>query len=281
MNLTNVNKIVSKLQAILFKNANSFSIGMLKSHFRGVGLQFKEHQIYSYGDDIRFLDWRMLAKTSHPYVKTFEEERNVEIVVVIDASISMLSGANYITKLQAAIEITCLLFLLSKETNDKVHAVVISDEVISLPPKAGHEGISYFVGILEKHKIINENGSVNIDRPFFKSKSEKNREKILSKHLAFRREIVILSDLINLFSIEFLNRLTTKSHVHCFQIISPLDEMNTSPYKIFAHGDQEVSKGNYMSVNKQKKNHFMSKRKHIKKLKVHDRYLEEFVKEML
>lgn len=88
---------------------------MLKTNIKGTGLQFKEHQVYNFGDDIRFIDWKILAKTSHPYVKTFNEERNVEIVVVIDASTTMMTGYNGVSKLQAAIEICCLLYLLAKK----------------------------------------------------------------------------------------------------------------------------------------------------------------------
>ncbi|MBY0416420.1 MAG: DUF58 domain-containing protein, partial [Bdellovibrionales bacterium] len=105
MNITEVRKVVGKLRANLFRKANSHSIGMLKTNIRGTGLQFKEHQVYTFGDDIRFIDWKILAKTSNPYVKTFNEERNVEIVVVIDASATMITGYNGVSKLQAAIEI--------------------------------------------------------------------------------------------------------------------------------------------------------------------------------
>ena len=47
---------------------------------------FKEHQIYSHGDDVRFIDWKLLAKSQTPYIKTFEEERNVEISIILDAT---------------------------------------------------------------------------------------------------------------------------------------------------------------------------------------------------
>ena len=77
MKINEVRKIVGRLRVNLFKRANSFSIGMLKTQFRGTGLQFKEHQVYSFGDDVRFIDWKILAKTNHPYIKTFEEERNI------------------------------------------------------------------------------------------------------------------------------------------------------------------------------------------------------------
>ena len=92
MDIKAIERAVAKIQTALFKNSNSFSVGTLKSQFRGSGLQFKEHQVYTHGDDVRFIDWKMMAKTSRPYIKTFEEERNVEIVVVVDLSLSMFVG---------------------------------------------------------------------------------------------------------------------------------------------------------------------------------------------
>ena len=82
MNISEVRKVVGRLKASLFKRANSHSIGMLKTNVRGTGLQFKEHQVYTHGDDVRFIDWKILAKTSHPYVKTFVEERNLETKLI-------------------------------------------------------------------------------------------------------------------------------------------------------------------------------------------------------
>jgi uncharacterized protein (DUF58 family) len=159
--LNEVRKTVGRIKASLFKNSNSFSIGMLKSHFKGSGLQFKEHQVYTFGDDIRFIDWNMLAKTNEAFVKTFEEERNIEITVVLDASRSMLTGVDGVSKLQASIEITCLLFLLAKETNDFVHVLVIGDELIDIPKSQGDKGISYLISNLEKYGILDETGIVN------------------------------------------------------------------------------------------------------------------------
>src|SRR5688572_28915781 len=109
MNIQEVRKVVGRIKSHLFKNSNSYAIGMLRSHFRGSGLQVKEHQVYMAGDDVRFIDWRMLAKTGNPYIKTFEEERNVEIVVVIDVGPTMYIGHKGVSKLQAAVEVCCLL----------------------------------------------------------------------------------------------------------------------------------------------------------------------------
>jgi len=133
MNIAEVRKVVGRIKTNLFKSANAHSVGMLKTNFKGTGLQFKEHQVYTFGDDIRFIDWKILAKTSNPYVKTFNEERNVEIVVVIDASSTMLMGYKGVSKLQAAIEICCLLYLLAKDTNDFVHALIVADEIVHIP----------------------------------------------------------------------------------------------------------------------------------------------------
>ena len=84
MNLKEIEKVVGNIQEHLFRNSNSFSIGMLRSHFKGAGLQFKEHQVYAPGDDVRFIDWKLSAKTNTTFVKTFEEERNVEIHIFLD-----------------------------------------------------------------------------------------------------------------------------------------------------------------------------------------------------
>ena len=166
MDLKSVERTVAKIKNSLFKNSNSFSIGMLKSKFRGTGLQFKEHQVYSHGDDVRFIDWKILAKTSNPYIKTFEEERNVEIVVVIDATETMMTGYNGVSKLQASVELCCLLYLLAKESGDYVHAVIVSDRVTSLRRASGEAGVISLVSALERDELMNSRGNINIGRQY-------------------------------------------------------------------------------------------------------------------
>jgi uncharacterized protein (DUF58 family) len=141
MNLKEVEKVVAGIQSQLFKNSNSYAIGMLKSHFKGTGLQFKEHQVYVPGDDVRFMDWKLSAKTRTSYIKTFEEERNIEITVLLDITLSMFTGYKGVSKFQAAIELTCLLYLLAKETGDKVQVILWVDREVSLPLKSGKRGL--------------------------------------------------------------------------------------------------------------------------------------------
>lgn len=282
MDIKAVKKAVGKIKTNLFKNSNSYSIGMLRSHFKGAGLQFKEHQIYVHGDDVRFIDWRVLAKTNTPYIKTFDEERNVEIVVVIDASVTMFSGYQKVSKLQAAIELCCLLYLLAEETGDYVHVMILTDEILYIPKKRGDAGIVSLVSLLEKKDILKEDGKVNIGFTAKRQLQEGEKIAALMKHLSRRREVVLFSDFNDFLEANVLKKLLHRSNVHCFQLTSPLDEADRIPFSVFSRDFPSSNNGHLRRIKfgRQKglKNAFGKK---FKKLKIHERYLEEFIKEML
>ena len=283
MKLNEVRKTVGRIKASLFKNSNSFSIGMLKSHFKGSGLQFKEHQVYTFGDDIRFIDWNMLAKTNEAFVKTFEEERNIEITVVLDASRSMLSGCDGVSKLQASIEITCLLFLLAKETNDFVHVLVMGDEIIDIPKSQGDKGITYLISNLEKFGILDETGIVNIERPFLETTVEVDKKmRSIMKHIGKRREVVILSDFQDFIDSKSLKRLIFRKNLHCFLIESPLDRKLSSPISLFSYYSAGTESAGFQKIRTSKERNVESDLgKKVKKLDISDRYLENFIREMV
>jgi uncharacterized protein (DUF58 family) len=280
MNITEVRKVVGKIKANLFKNANSHSVGMLKTNFKGTGLQFKEHQVYTFGDDIRFIDWKILAKTSNPYVKTFNEERNVEIVVVIDAGATMLTGYNGVSKLQAAIEICCLLYLLAKESNDYVHAMIVTDEIIHVAKKNGEAGISHLISILEDKKILNEQGKVNLEREVGSGVDKIQKYTSIMKHLTRKKEIVLLSDFNDFIDSADIKKILYRSNVHCFQLISPLDEAKSLPFALFASSNifAKGGLGKYdLSGKKELANEFGKK---FRRIRIQEKYLDNFVKEM-
>ena len=280
MDIHAVRKAVSKIRTGLFKNSNSYSVGMLKSHFKGTGLQFKEHQVYMSGDEVRFIDWKMLAKTSHPYVKTFEEERNVEIVVAIDASPSMLYGHKGISKLQAAIEICCLLYILADETSDYVHALIVADELINVPKNSGEAGITVLVNELQRHGILGANGKVNIDYPYSAGLSP-DRTKLLGKHLHKKRELVLLSDFVDFIPFEYLRKIIFRRNVHCFQVLAPLDRQGEKPFVLpyAAIGSGGRTLGRIDSGNEQKSLDQLGRK--LRKLNVDGPYLDHFVREMI
>lgn len=281
MNINEVRRAVGKLKATLFKNANSYSIGMLKTNFKGTGLQFKEHQVYTFGDDVRFIDWKILAKTSNPYIKTFNEERNVEIVVVIDASPTMLTGYKGVSKLQASIEICCLLYLLAKETNDQVHTLIVTDEIISVPKKSGDEGITHLISTLEKYEILDEHGHVKLDRLQKEDSSQTAKYIAIMKHLTRKREIVLLSDFNDFIELNALRKILFRSNVHCFQVLSPLDEAAKLPFSLYAssRAGGKASLGKYNLSGKKELQSEFGKR--MKKIRVEENYLDKFIKEMM
>lgn len=275
MNIKEVEKAVARIQSHLFRNSNSFSVGMLRSHFKGAGLQFKEHQVYTPGDDVRFIDWKLSAKTKTTFVKTFEEERNIEIVVVLDVCESMLIGYKGVSKLQASIEIACLLYLLAEKTKDKVKVVIFSDEVKNLPSTSGQKGIVLLMSILQQMNMVNDQGKVN---PLFRLHStyeEKRKLGLIKSFVARGKEVVLLSDFNCLDDFETLNKLLYRSNVHCFKVTSPVDEGSSSRFSIFT----ELGGKKLLGKTGRSKDDGLKGR--YRKISVKDRYLESFIREML
>ena len=282
MDLAEVKKLVSQIKASLFKNSNSFSIGMLKSHFRGSGLQFKEHRVYEPGDEVRFIDWKLLAKTNTPFIKTFEEERNVEIVVILDATISMLNGFKDVSKLQAGVELVCLLYLLSQETKDYIHVVILKDKIINIPKVSGEKGIIQFISALERNKILNSSGQIIVGMDYEDQVDSEVLYKEIFKHVGKNKEIVIFSDLNNFISDQDLGKLFFRRNIHIFQLLSPIDETESIPYLLHSRDSQLNSKGKIRKINAEKLSSLSSKYGNkVKKIRVKERYLETFVKEMI
>ncbi len=281
MNLKEVRRLVTQLQSNLFKNSNSYSLGMLKSHFRGSGLQFKEHRVYESGDDVRFIDWKMMAKTTLPYLKTFDEERNIEILVVIDASESMLYGYKGVSKLQAAINICSLMYLLADQSGDYIHTLILSHKSHILPKASGERGIVGLVSLLRKLEIMNSEGEIRLQSPSPYSLEISEREAHIQKHLAGGREVVLLSDFNHFLRNDFLKKMVSMKRVHSFRILSPIDSKIKTPYNIFSKKIGPGNKGGIYTLNssRNEKENIFGKR--IKDLHVDERYLENFVKEML
>jgi hypothetical protein len=260
-----------------FKNSNSYAVGMLKSHFRGAGIQFKEHQLYNPGDDVRFIDWKLSAKTNNTFVKTFEEERNVEITVVIDVTQSMMLGYDGVSKLQAAMEIASLLFLLAHETKDVVRVIVFANETVVLPLSSGHAGIAQLISVLEKMNIVNSEGKVNILKQLDNPVDEKKKLNTIKAYVAKGKEVVYLTDFNEIEDFDTINKLIYRKNMHCFRVTCPLDDASSRPYTIYAKAE---SFSNYVRTKTQKDVTELIKGR-WKNLSVKERYLDEFVREML
>ena len=280
MNLKEIERVVGMIQSHIFKNSNAYATGMLKSHFRGSGLQFREHQIYVPGDDVRFIDWKLSARSDHTYIKTFEEDRNVEIVVFLDFSQKLFYGYNQVSKLQALIEIIALLYLLAGETHDAIRVIIWANKTINLPPKKGKEGLTLFISMLEKLNVIDADGKVII--------SEKNINNILPElskvaqikaFLARRKEVIYLGDLSLMKDRNVWDKLLDKKHMHCFRIFSPVDKNIGMPF-LFKTKNAATGKS-IISDLKGSTEQALFVKERFKEIGVHERYLERFVRELV
>ncbi len=281
MNLKEIERVVGMLQSQIFKNSNSYSSGILKSHFRGSGLQFREHQVYVPGDDVRFIDWKLSARSSNVYIKTFEEERNVEIVIMLDMSFTLLYGYKEVSKLQAIIEIVALLYVLAGETNDLVRVIILLDKPIVLPLKNGKEGLTVFISYLEKLNILDSLGKVNLDpNKLDVSMDESERINQMKMYIAKKKEVIYLGDFANFENFSELEKLIERKNFHTFKVISPIDESFGKPYLLKIKNQRDTSSS---TVFLNSKNEVLQKldNKKIKKIGVHERYLEKFVRELI
>jgi len=280
MNLKEIERVVGLIQAHIFKNSNAFSTGMLKSHFRGSGLQFREHQIYVPGDDVRFIDWKLSARSSNVYVKTFEEERNVEIVICVDLSHSLFYGFEGVSKLQAMIEIIALIFILAGETHDLVRVIIWGDKTINLPPKKGREGLTLFISVLEKMGFLNEDGTVILNQKRkINQITDENKIIQLKSFLARRKEVIYLGDLSLMKNKDIWGKLMDKKNMHCFRIYSPIDKNTEQPF-LFKVMNPVTNKSRVKELNGNLDEPFFMKER-FKEIGVHERYLEKFVKELV
>jgi uncharacterized protein (DUF58 family) len=112
--------------------------GEYHSTFKGRGMTFSEVRQYQYGDDIRAIDWNVTARYNEPYVKVFEEERELTMMLMVDISGSEFFGTNQQFKRDTATEIAATLAFSAIQNNDKVGLILFSDQVeLFIPPKKG------------------------------------------------------------------------------------------------------------------------------------------------
>jgi len=116
--------------------------GEYHSAFKGRGMAFSEVREYQYGDDIRNLDWNVTARFNHPYIKVFEEERELTVMLLVDVSGSREFGTAVRFKKALMAEISAVLAFSATQNNDKVGVILFSDKVEKfIPPKKGRQHI--------------------------------------------------------------------------------------------------------------------------------------------
>ena len=131
-------KKIRLIQIHTSKAVNDVLAGEYHSVFKGRGMEFDEIREYAPGDDTRTIDWNVTARTGHPYVKRFVEERELTVLFVVDLSASGSFGAKEKLKNEVAAELCALLAFSAIKNNDKVGLIVFTDQVeLYIPPKKG------------------------------------------------------------------------------------------------------------------------------------------------
>jgi uncharacterized protein (DUF58 family) len=116
--------------------------GEYHSAFKGRGISFSEVREYRFGDDIRSIDWNVTARFNHPYVKVFEEERELTVMLLIDVSGSGLFGTRGAWKREISTEVAAVLAFSAIQNNDKIGVILFSDRVEKfIPPRKGRKHI--------------------------------------------------------------------------------------------------------------------------------------------
>jgi uncharacterized protein (DUF58 family) len=156
---------------------NHLFSGEYHSVFKGRGMDFSEVREYAYGDDVRTIDWNVSARFNRPFVKVFEEERELTVMLLIDMSASQDYGSQLRRKREVAAELSAVLAFSALKNNDKVGLIIFTDRIERfIPPKKGrthilriirdivaftpqgsgtrlHDALAYFQRVIKKRSI--------------------------------------------------------------------------------------------------------------------------------
>lgn len=143
------NELLKKVRRIEIKTrglSQNIFAGEYHSAFKGRGMTFSEVREYQYGDDIRDIDWNVTARHNRPYVKIYEEERELTVMLLVDVSGSRLFGAVGEEKREMIAEIAATMAFSAIQNNDKVGVIFFSDKIEKfIPPKKGKKHILFII----------------------------------------------------------------------------------------------------------------------------------------
>jgi len=143
---TDLLKKVRKIEIRTRALSHQVFAGEYHSAYKGRGMAFSEVREYQYGDDVRNMDWNVTARLRSPYVKVFEEERELTVMLLVDVSRSGLFGTDTMTKRDLVAEVAAVLAFSAILNNDKVGALFFSDHVEEfIPPKKGRSHLLHII----------------------------------------------------------------------------------------------------------------------------------------
>jgi uncharacterized protein (DUF58 family) len=142
-------KQVRRLELVSTKLVESLLAGNYRSVFRGTGIEFDEVRDYVLGDDVRRIDWNVTSRMGNPYTKTYREEREINLFLMVDMSASLYTGSGVEPKNRVALLVFAILAMSAIANNDKVGGIFFSDRIERwVPPRKGKKHVLRLVNDL-------------------------------------------------------------------------------------------------------------------------------------
>ncbi len=238
-------KKVRKIEIKTRRLSENLFGGEYQSTFKGRGMTFSEVRKYEFGDDVRSIDWNVTARYNEPFIKIFEEERELTMMLVVDISASEFFGTSTKFKRELITEISATLSFSALQNNDKVGVILFSDQIeLFIPPKKGKSHILRIIRELIEFKPNSKRTSISTALSFL-------MRVIKKKSIVFILSDFIDSDYEN--SIQLVSKKHDLTGIRIYdKIESNLPNLGIVPFK-----DNETSVINYVNTNSKsfKSNH--------------------------
>ncbi len=212
----NTKELLKKVRKIEIKTrglSNHIFSGEYHSAFKGRGMSFSEVREYQYGDDIRNIDWNVTARFNNPYIKVFEEERELTVILMVDVSQSSMLGTINQRKDEIIAEICAVIAFSAITNNDKVGAILFSDHIERfIPPKKGKSHILRIIRELLDHEVTGNKTNIELAWKYFNNVIKK------------RSIVFMLSDFLGKGYKEALSIAARKHDTIGIEIFDPLDK---------------------------------------------------------
>lgn len=168
MEATELLKKVRKIEIKTRGLSQNIFAGEYHTAFKGRGMTFAEVREYQYGDDVRDIDWNVTARHNHPYVKVYEEERELTVMLLVDVSGSRLFGAVGEDKREMIAEVAATIAFSAIQNNDKIGVIFFTDKVEKfIPPKKGRKHILFIIRELLDFKPENKGTDIGAALRYF------------------------------------------------------------------------------------------------------------------
>ena len=253
MDLKKVHDVANRFQRNVFRNSSHISSGFFASSFKGAGLQFKEHQVYNYGDEVRFIDWKLLARKNTPYIKTFEEERNVEVKIIVDCHLNYLLCHDGVSKFSNVLEMIAVLILFAGKTKDYVSCYFIGQRSIEIEKLSGENGLIKLISTLISTDLVTEDGSPKVGSLYDFCLND-FEEKKYSQLLRLKKGPFVLFSIFDDDRYQYFKKIYGHKNTHFFNLKCPFEKeagkfsLNVSGFKVVGKLLNQIQEGKRSKV---------------------------------